>query len=75
MLKELFKRNKNIVINSDIDGFLCGMILQKYFGCKVVGFSDSRDTVWLIPEISDIDAPIYIDLYVKSINHKDNQIK
>lgn len=64
MLKELFKRNKNIVINSDIDGFLCGMILQKYFGCKVVGFSDSRDTVWLIPEISDIDAPIYIDLYV-----------
>ena len=64
MLKELFEKNKNIVINTDIDGFLCGMILQKYYGCNVVGFSDSRDTVWLIPEISDIDSPIYIDLYV-----------
>lgn len=63
-IKELFEKNKNIVINSDIDGFLCGMILQKYFGCRVVGFSDSRDTVWLAPEVSDIDAPVYIDLYV-----------
>ena len=64
MLKELFEKNKNIVINSDIDGFLCGMILQNYYMCKVVGISDSRDTVWLIPEIEDIDSPIYIDLYV-----------
>ena len=64
MLKELFKENRDIVINSDIDGFLCGMVLQEYFGCRVVGFSDSRDTVWLTPEVPDIDAPIYIDLYV-----------
>lgn len=64
MLKELFKQNKHIVINSDIDGFLCGMILQNYFDCEVVGFSNSRDKVWLIPEITDIDSPIYVDLYV-----------
>ena len=64
MLKELFKKNKNIVINTDIDGFLCGMVLQKYYGCKVVGFSNSRETVWLTPDVTDIDAPIYIDLYV-----------
>lgn len=64
MLKELFDKNKNIVINSDIDGFLCGMVLQKYYGCKVVGFSNSRETVWLTPDVTDIDAPIYIDLYV-----------
>ena len=50
MLRELFESNKNIVINSDIDGFLCGMVLQKYYGCRIVGFSDSRDKVWLIPE-------------------------
>ncbi len=68
MLKELFEKNKNIVINSDIDGFLCGMILQKYYECKIVGFSDSRDKVWLIPEISDIDTPIFIDLYVARPN-------
>lgn len=68
MLKELFESNKNIVINTDIDGFLCGMILQKYYNCRVVGFSDSRDKVWIIPEIDDIDSPIYIDLYVARKN-------
>lgn len=64
MLKEIFAQNKDIVINSDIDGFLCGMILQKYYACRIVGFSNSRETIWLIPEIEDINKPIYIDLYV-----------
>ena len=68
MLKELFDKNRDIVINSDIDGFLCGMILQKYFDCRIVGFSDSKDTIWLIPEITDIDSPIFIDLYVARPN-------
>lgn len=68
MLKELFETNRNIVINTDIDGFLCGMILQKYYDCKVVGFSDSHDTVWISPEFSDIDSPIYIDIYVARQN-------
>ena len=68
MLKELFTNNKDIVINSDIDGFLCGMILQKYFDCHVVGFSDSYDKVWLSPEITNIDSPIYIDIYVARPN-------
>ena len=68
-LRELFTKNKNIVINSDIDGMLSGMILQKYYGCKVVGFSNSWDCVWIDPqyENSTVDAinkPVYIDLYV-----------
>ena len=68
-LRELFAKNKNIVINSDIDGMLSGMILQKYYGCKVVGFSNSWDCVWIDPqyENSTVDAinkPVYIDLYV-----------
>ena len=68
MLKELFENNKNIIINTDIDGFLCGMILQKYYGCKVVGFSNSRETIWVSPEIKDIYSPIYIDLFVNRPN-------
>lgn len=64
MLRELFSKNRNIVINTDIDGFLSGMILQKYYGCKVVGFSNSRETIWVTPEIKSIYDPIYIDLYV-----------
>lgn len=62
MLKELFAENKNIVINTDIDGFLCGMILQKYYGCKVVGFSNSRETIWIKDGIDDMNKPIYIDI-------------
>lgn len=68
MLKKIFETNKDIVINSDIDGFLCGIILQKYMGCRVVGFSDSKDKVWLVPEIENMDSPVYIDLYVARPN-------
>lgn len=64
MLRELFARNKNIIVNTDIDGFLCGAILQKYYGCRIVGFSNSRETIWVSPEIDDIYKPCYIDLYV-----------
>lgn len=68
-LRELFAKNKNIVINSDIDGMLSGMILQKYYGCKVVGFSNSWDCVWIDPQYEKsttdaINKPVYIDLYV-----------
>ena len=64
MLKEIFEKNKNIIINTDIDGILSGAILQKYYGCKIVGFSNSKDKIWVHPKIKDIYKPIYIDLYV-----------
>lgn len=63
-LTELFKQNPNIIINTDIDGFLSGMILQTYLGCKIVGFSNSKSEVWVDPSISDIYQPVYIDLFV-----------
>ncbi len=63
-LKSLFSQNPNIIINTDIDGFLSGMILQKYYGCKIVGFSNSKETIWVTPEVGSIYDPIYIDLYV-----------
>lgn len=66
MLRELFERNNKIVINTDIDGFLSGMFLQYYFGCEVVGFSNSKNMVWLKEGYEDIFAPIYIDLYVNN---------
>ena len=63
-LRELFSKNPDIVINSDIDGMLCGMVLQKYYGCRVVGFSNSKECVWISPEVANIDNPVYIDLFV-----------
>lgn len=64
MLKEIFLKNPNIIINTDIDGFLCGMLLQKYFGCKVVGFSNSKQSVWVDSSVKSIYDPVYVDLYV-----------
>lgn len=64
-LKDLFNSNKKIIINTDIDGFLSGMILQQYFGCEVVGFSNSHETVWVTPGTS-IYEPVYIDLFVNN---------
>ena len=63
-LKEIFEKNKNIIINTDIDGILSGAILQTYYGCKIVGFSNSDEKVWVSPEIVNIYQPVYIDMYV-----------
>ena len=68
-LSEFFRNagTKQIVINTDIDGFLSGMILQEYYGCEIVGFSNSKESIWLKPGI-DIRSPIYIDIFVRDPN-------
>ena len=64
MLRELIERNPKLIINNDIDGILSGMIMQHYYGCEIVGFSNSRDRVWVTPEVDSIMDPIYIDMYI-----------
>lgn len=65
-LSEFFDRaqTREIVINSDIDGFLSGMILQEYYDCEVVGFSNSKESIWLTPDIASVCKPVYIDIFV-----------
>lgn len=63
-LVELFRDNPNIIINTDIDGFISGIILQQYCGAKVVGFSNSKKAIWVTPEIRSIYDPVYVDLFV-----------
>lgn len=63
-LKELFETNKNIVINTDIDGILSGLILVKSLGCKIVGFTNSKQYVWLNEENDDLYANVYVDMFV-----------
>lgn len=67
-LSEFFNETgtKNIVINSDIDGFLSGMLLQNYYECKVVGFTNSKDAIWLSPDVKSIYDPVYIDIFVNN---------
>ena len=64
MLRKVFEHNPNIVINTDIDGILCGVLLCNYCGCKVAGFSNSKDTVWLRNDIKSVYEPVYIDMFV-----------
>jgi hypothetical protein len=70
-MKDFLKDNKNIIINSDIDGVLSGLILYNFLGCEIVGFSNSADKVWLNEsKVSSIDEPTYIDMYVPNPNVK-----
>ena len=39
-------QNQNVIINTDIDGILSGLILHNFLNCEIVGFSNSWDTVW-----------------------------
>lgn len=64
MLRELFAKNRNIVINTDIDGILSGIILCKYCDCNIVGFTNSKDSVWLADGYDNLYTNVYIDMFV-----------
>lgn len=67
-LTELFSQNPNIIINTDIDGIMSGVILCHYCGCRIVGFSNSKETVWLADGVDDVYSPVYIDMFVPRRN-------
>lgn len=62
MIKEL--SNKNIIINTDIDGILSGLLLVKYLNCKIIGFCNSKDTVWLDENNDNLYGGVYVDMFV-----------
>ena len=63
-LRELFSKNPNIIVNTDIDGVLSGLLLVKYLNCNIVGFTNSKDKVWLADGYDDLYKHIYIDMFV-----------
>jgi hypothetical protein len=65
-----FKDNK-LIINSDIDGVLSGLILSNYANCEIVGFSNSDNTVWIDEtKVKSIYDATYIDMFVANSNVK-----
>jgi len=63
--KELLIEGQKCVINTDLDGILSALILQELLGWKIVGFCDSKDSIWLIPnEIQNIENLIFLDIFV-----------
>jgi len=62
---EKLKQNNKIIINSDIDGVISGLLLTNFCNCEVVGFSNSIDKVWLdTSKCNSIYDGVYIDMYV-----------
>ena len=64
ILEEFFKNDYNIIINTDLDGILSGLILKNYLNCKIVGFCNSAEKVYLSESISSLYSPVYIDIFV-----------
>lgn len=64
----IFARNRKCIINTDLDGILSGMILQKFLGWQIVGFSNCsgapEDELWLEDNNVDINACVFVDLPV-----------
>ncbi len=62
MLNKL--KNKPIVINTDLDGMISGLLLKKYLGCEIVGFSNSAEKIWLQTDFSDFKNVCFVDMFV-----------
>ncbi len=66
---ELLKNNNKIIINSDIDGIISGLLLHHFCGCEIVGFSNSKDKIWLDhTKCSSFFDAVYIDMFVVDKN-------
>ena len=64
MLDEWLKRcNNRIITNSDLDGVLSAMLLQKYYGVRVVGLTNSSDMI-MAETWDDFVKSAYIDMYM-----------
>lgn len=66
---QTLKHNKKLIINSDIDGILSGLILQEFLDCEIVGFCNSDNKLWIVQdELEDYRNFVFIDMYVNNKN-------
>lgn len=67
-VKNIFKTEKKCIINTDLDGLISGMILQKFLNWKIVGFSHCsgkpNDELWLFDSSKDLTDCVFVDLPV-----------
>ena len=64
MLKEWFEtRDNRIITNSDLDGVFSAMLLQKFFGTKVAGITNSADVI-IAETWGDFVNAAYVDMFM-----------
>jgi hypothetical protein len=68
IVKNIFTRDKKCILNTDLDGLISGMLLQKFLNWKVVGFSHCNgkpdDELWLYGSKTDLSNYVFVDLPV-----------
>ncbi|AOW20650.1 hypothetical protein [Urechidicola croceus] len=69
--KKLLQPNQKCIINTDIDGLLSALVLQHFLNWKIVGFCDSKDTIWIDPnERNTNNEIVFVDIFVGNPNYK-----
>ena len=58
-------RNKAIIINSDLDGIISGLLLSKFLNCKIVGFTNSKEYVWFNEGFNiPYSEVVFVDIFI-----------
>lgn len=63
-LRDIFTQRPYIITNTDIDGILSALFVKKYYGAEIVGFSNSKDKIWVRPDFTDMRLPVYLDIFI-----------
>lgn len=67
-IRNILRPGRKCIVNTDLDGILTGMLLQRFLNWDVVGYSSccgkSDDELWLKNKDEDITECVFVDLPV-----------
>lgn len=67
-IKNIFKKGRKCIINTDLDGLLSGLLLQNFLDWEIVGFSSCcgkpDDELWFENDINKLSDCVFVDLPV-----------
>ena len=66
--------NRRIIVNNDFDGCLSTSLLSKFYGCKVAGFSNSKDKLFFVDGEDFIGDELFVDMFTPNHESIDQHI-
>ena len=67
LCEKILKKDQKFIISADLDGILSALVLQKYLNWQIVGFCDSKNTVWILPkEKKNFKEIVFIDIFIRN---------
>lgn len=68
-LTELLQRERGIIASTDLDGLLTSALLESVSGWRLVGFFDSRDSLWLSSARTlEPDYHVFVDVHLSRLD-------